>query len=475
MHPAVLVQVGIQAEAADLEEVIHMREELPQLRALLAEREAELERVRVTTKVRHAKELEQLGDEITKKERARARVQVNELQQKLENVRASYNSMVANKRAELARDLKEGTEDALEQAKEEYRKEVESTMQRLSLADRELHEKKTLIATLEAEKAHLQTQLEVQAIAFERADYDPIVKQLREELEQERTICSALRYELGNRERECGVLHTANQHVQSVVTQLEQALDRERAERRAIQHSSIAEKKQLKADYETDTHRLQEELDESRLRGDALYQDYERECQITEILVARHKKAVEELKNQNKDLTQSVRRTRWQKAGLSMLNKVKQSQLESGEKKGGEKEEKKEPGLLSALKQLAEKKKKEEAAQPAVKQSVHARLSQAELGKGLTSVPKHAPNPVTVREKLMGMSSMREHLSTVQVSVKEKTEEALSLTASPRSHRRAIASESLKATGPARKTLPHLMPYGQIPDLDVSVDWRAKK
>ena len=206
MHPAVLVQVGIQAEAADLEEVIHMREELPQLRALLAEREAELERVRVTTKVRHAKELEQLGDEITKKERARARVQVNELQQKLENVRASYNSMVANKRAELARDLKEGTEDALEQAKEEYRKEVESTMQRLSLADRELHEKKTLIATLEAEKAHLQTQLEVQAIAFERADYDPIVKQLREELEQERTICSALRYELGNRERECGVL-----------------------------------------------------------------------------------------------------------------------------------------------------------------------------------------------------------------------------------------------------------------------------
>ena len=88
----------------------------------------------------------------------------------------------------------QATKEAFATAREEYIEEQEQMRQKRITFQQELHTKDQQIAGLEREKVHLNTQLEVQAIAYERADYDPMVRKLRQELEDSKVISEALRH-----------------------------------------------------------------------------------------------------------------------------------------------------------------------------------------------------------------------------------------------------------------------------------------
>lgn len=505
MRLIVLVQAGVQTEEADLEERRALRKEVGSLRESLGAREQELEELRTTTETRHQRELVTNAETVRERERGLWRARLQDAEEKLARSRGMYNSMLANKEAEIMRDASASQEEAFAKAREEFLEQQDEMRQKIIGFQQQLHTKDQQIAALEREKEHLNTQLEVQAIAYERADYDPMVRKLRQELEDSKVISEALRVELGNRQEEVQKLLTTNQHVQGIVGQIEHALDRERAERRSIQDNAKAERDQMRIEHEELTDQLRFEVEEARGRADAMFKDFERECHITEILAKRHKEAVAKLQQENNSLQQTLRRSRWKQATASSVNIMLQEKARGLKDKGKgrnlhdrhtDSEHEAAASMVSKSASIEESRVKS-----------HHRLS-ADLGQGLKSIPKGSPNPVTVRENLVTMSKMKEFIGTVQNEVEENTDKIRKATlpdlgvgagsgkmggVGGRRNSTQVPQKGRGSGGPGGRRQSLAAPgrwtwagetpggpaaltgtFGQIPDVDEHVDWKVK-
>lgn len=497
-----LVQAWVQTEEADLEERRALRKEVGALRESLGARERELEELRTTSEARHQRELDTKAEEVRQRERGLWRARLQDAEEKLARSRGKYNTMLANKEVEIMHDAAAKQEEAFATAREEYIEEQEEMRQKIITFQQELHTKDQQIAGLEREKVHLNTQLEVQAIAYERADYDPMVRKLRQELEDSKVISEALRVELGNRQQEVQKLLTTNQHVQGIVGQIETALDRERAERRSIQDQAKAERDVMRIEHEELTDQLRFEVEEARGRADAMFKDFERECHITDILAKRHKEAVSKLQQENNSLQQTLRRSRWKQATMGSVNIMLQEKAKGLKDKGKGRslhERHTEQELETKASTVNKSASIEEAhVKP------HHRLS-TDLGQGLKNIPKGSPNPVTVRENLVTMTKMKDYIGTVQKEVEESTDKIKKTTlpdlgvgsgaggpggvggrrnstkiptgkGGPGGRRQSLAAPGRWTWagegpgGPAALT----GTFGQIPDVDEHVDWKVK-
>ncbi len=498
-----LVQAWVQTEEADLEERRALREEVGSLRESLGARERELEELRTTTEARHQRELDTKAEEVRQRERGLWRARLQDAEEKLARSRGKYNTMLANKEVEIMHDAAANQEEAFVRAREEYIEQQEEMRGKIITFQQELHTKDQQIASLEREKAHLNTQLEVQAIAYERADYDPMVRKLRQELEDSKVISEALRVELGNRQQEVQKLLTTNQHVQGIVGQIETALDRERAERRSIQDQAKAERDMMRIEHEELTDQLRFEVEEARGRADAMFKDFERECHITDILAKRHKEAVSKLQQENNSLQQTLRRSRWKQATMGSVNIMLQEKAK-GLKDKGKGRSLHERHTESELEAKASTVSKSASIEEAHVKP-HHRLS-TDLGQGLKNIPKGSPNPVTVRENLVTMTKMKDYIGTVQKEVEESTEKIRKTTLPdlgvgsgaggpggvggrrnstqiPKGNRGGPGGRRQSLAAPGRWTWAGEGPggpaaltgtFGQIPDVDEHVDWKVK-
>ena len=120
---------------------------------------------------------------------------------------------------------------------------------------------------------------------------------------------------------------------------------------------------------------MSEELREARERANAIYQDYERESQITDIIVNRYQSIMNKLTDENRALK------------ATLLKSV--SEYREG----------------ASLPQLDPRRNM------SVTERLYTPASQGD--KFLKQTPLHAPNPLVIRQKLRNMSSLQLQMDNV--------------------------------------------------------------
>ena len=240
------------------------------------------------------------------------------------------------------------------------------------------------IDDLQAKILHLEAKIESQVLTGDEESLEAKLNQYKSQLESSQKIAEALRQELFRRQSEFTEIALKNRQLEGSSLELEKALKQEREEKRGLRAQVHKETDNLQKLHNNQLAKMTEELREARERANAIYQDYERESQITDIMVNRYQSIINKLTDENRALK------------ATLLKSV--SEYADGK------------GHLPNL---------EKRASMSITERLYTPASRG-APDFLKDTPSHAPNPLVIRQKLSNMNSLQLQMENIQNQYRDK-------------------------------------------------------
>ena len=156
------------------------------------------------------------------------------------------------------------------------------------------------IDDLSAKILHLEAKIESQVLTGDEESLEQKLNQYKSQLESSQNIAEALRQELFRRQSEFTEIALKNRQLEGSASELEKALKQEREEKITLRAQIRKEMDNLQDMHNKQLAKMSEELREARERANAIYQDYERESQITDITANRYQSIMNKLTDKNR-------------------------------------------------------------------------------------------------------------------------------------------------------------------------------
>ena len=326
--------------------------------------------------------IEQLKKEFKANLRDFADQSRKENEKRVKQQQAAGKILVKNKECEVRAEFENKIKDQISEIHQELIEKEKILQDALDESKKKLVLKDQRIDDLSAKILHLEAKIESQVLTGDEESLEQKLNQYKSQLESSQNIAEALRQELFRRQSEFTEIALKNRQLEGSASELEKALKQERKEKITLRAQNRKDMDTLQELHNKQLAKMSEELREARERANAIYQDYERESQITDIMVNRYQSIMNKLTDENRALK------------ATLLKSV--SEYREG----------------ASLPQLDPRRNM------SVTERLYTPASQGD--KFLKQTPLHAPNPLVIRQKLRNMSSLQLQMDNVQTQYRDK-------------------------------------------------------
>ena len=406
--------VPCQTEDSFVLEITELRSDLDAINAELVQAYESSEKFEKKVKFELPSVIENLKEEFKANLRDNAEQSRKENEKRVKQQQAAAQVLVKNKEIEVRAEFENKIKDQISEIHKELIQKEKVLQSALDESKKKLVLKDQKIDDLQAKILHLEAKIESQVLTGDEESLEQKLNQYKSQLQSSQNIAEALRQELFRRQSEFTEIALKNRQVEGSAIELEKALKQEREEKINLRKEVQRETDNLQNLHNKQLYKMTEELREARERANAIYQDYERESQITDIMVNRYQTIINKLTDENRTIK------------ATLLKSV--SDYKDGEK-----------GHLPHL-------------ESARKMSVTERLyTPRERGDShfLKDTPSHAPNPLVVRQKLKNMNSLQLQMETVQNKYRDKLK---NLGIPPQAMQRPRSKHSIPFSGIGKQT-----------------------
>ena len=369
--------VPCQTEESFVLELDSMRQELNVIKGELAKAYDSSEKFEKKVQFQLPSVIENLKEEFKANLRDFTDQTRKENEKRVRQQQAASKVLVKNKEMEVRAEFENKIKDQISEIHKELIEKEKVLQDALDESKKKLVLKDQKIDDLSAKILHLEAKIESQVLTGDEESLEAKLNQYKSQLESSQNIAEALRQELFRRQSEFTEIALKNRQLEGSASELERALKQEREEKLSLRNQVRMDTESLQEMHNKQLAKMTEELREARERANAIYQDYERESQITDIMVNRYQTIINKLTDENRTL----------KATL-----LKSVSLEGGEK-----------GHLPHL----------ERRNTSVTERLYTPGSRGDH-------PTHAPNPLVIRQKLRNMGDLSLQMQNIQHEYRDK-------------------------------------------------------
>ncbi|QDZ23298.1 hypothetical protein HOP50_10g58360 [Chloropicon primus] len=377
--------VPCQTEESFVLEVDTMRQEIDSIKDELAKAYESSEKFEKKVQFQLPSVIEMLKEEFKANLREFTDQSRKENEKRVRQQQAASKVLVKNKEMEVRAEFENRIKGQISEIHKELIEKEKILQDALDDSKKKLVLKDQKIDDLSAKILHLEAKIESQVLTGDEESLEAKLNQFKSQLESSQNIAEALRQELFRRQSEFTEIALKNRQLEGSAVELEKALKQEREEKITLRNQVRMETEILQDLHNKQLAKMTEELREARERANAIYQDYERESQITDIMVNRYQTIITKLTDENRTLK------------ATLLKSV--SEYDGADK-----------GQLPHLDGRR-------------KMSVTDRLYTPVSRQGdkfLKDTPIHAPNPLVIRQKLRNMNSLQLQMENVQNQYRDK-------------------------------------------------------
>ena len=382
-----IASTSCQTDDSFLTDVSDLREQLDAVRKDLGVSAAACDNFQNKLRFELPRALESLKEQYRARQRKLVEEHKIELDRRSRQQQAAAEVLVKNRELEVRSECENHNKEQLEMFHKELLEREKYLQDKLESMKKQGVLKDQSMDEMRAQILHLEAKIESQVLIGDEESIEQKLNQYKSQLESSQNITEALRQELFRRQSEFTAIANKNRKLEGGNVELERALRGERDDKITLKSKHAAEKETLLVMHNKQIVKMSEELKEARERANAIYQDYERESQITDIMVNRYQTIITKLKEENRVLRTTL---------------VKSAHDGSSDGRAADGF----PGFGDRP--------------PSITERLYSASQKKSPDVFLKETPAHAPNPLAVNQKLKSMSSMHLHLENIQNQVRNK-------------------------------------------------------